>query len=193
MSPYHDLQWSEGWSYGPPPSDPYKPSSGTQLGMFIVNGDANVHSQNYTGPIPSTADVNGMFGAGSSYADSAFWFDASSAYVGCGGDMNQGVGCLFEVFGWRYNATSGVSERQLNSSWGIPPCQHSAPCSLVQLNLDDFSDFTRLTALEMRATWVQDSVVQSIYVDDIALSWSNNSCAAIQARDNLFSISVPHR
>jgi hypothetical protein len=189
MNPYHDMQWSEGFSYVPPPSDPFLPHSGAQMGMFIVDGDKNVHSQNWTGPIPSTDDVNGMFGAGPLYTESAFWFDASAAWVGCTNDTYSL--CLFTVNGWRLDAGTGQSQMEVSQLWEVPTCNQTGGCELLELPLS--SDFANLTALEFVVTVGPSQTPHDWYVDDIELAWTNNTCAAIQQRDNLFSVSQPPR
>lgn len=176
QSPYHDLIWSEGWSYVPPPSDQFLPQSGNQLGIFIVNGSANVHSQNYTGPIPSNADVNGMFGAGPNYAQSAFWFDIQSLYVGC--SVAADHSCLLEARGWQYDATTDQSVTGVEQLFMLH--QPANDAYLTEIILE--GQFSGLTAFQIVATDAETGTPVDYYVDSIALAWTNNTCAAMALR-----------
>jgi hypothetical protein len=158
------------------------------MGMFIVNGSANVHSQNYTGPLPSTADANGMFGAGAFFANPAFWIDVTSAEVGCVSLANSS--CQIMVNGWKFNESSGASEQQAYAiipEYG-PGCVNRTGCRLGHIDIASVG-FYNLTAIRFVAFLSETGpgVPQNLYIDDINVRWSNNSCAAVELRDSLFN------
>jgi hypothetical protein len=164
--------WSDGWSYAPPPPEHFRPVSGHQLGVFLVNDSTNVHSQNYTGSIPSSGDVNGMFGAGPNYFRSAFWFNTHGVYVGC--QVPVGHKCQVEMHGWRYDSASGQSCQEAHQHYLLLPYGNETGLQLLPLD----ATFSNLTAFQIVATDTATNSPVSYYVDDIALTWSNNTCAA---------------
>jgi hypothetical protein len=140
-----------------------------------------VHSENYTGQLQPYQDVNGMFGAGDNYANSAFWFNAESAWIGC---ENPGPGLtLLTVSGYRFISEAQGTGLKVRQNFYQPPCAAQKNCPL--LPLDFGPNFTNLSALQIEATLHGSSVPVTWYMDDLQLTWSNNSCEAIQERDNL--------
>ncbi|KAA6414004.1 MAG: hypothetical protein FRX48_02366 [Lasallia pustulata] len=171
FSPYHDLFWSQGFAYAPPPSDPFLPISSPQLAIFIVNASANVHSIDSSG--------GGGFSAGLNIAESAFWVDAYGAYLGC----NDGgpVECIVNILGYVYSSATDNPDPSFRQTVTLPPCPGLVNCTLTPVTFTD--DFRSLTGLEFIATIGGTPVTW--FMDDLQLGWSNNTCAAGLRRDTL--------
>ncbi|KAI4132444.1 MAG: hypothetical protein LQ347_002574 [Umbilicaria vellea] len=164
FSPYHDLFWSQGFAYAPPPSDPFLPISSPQLAVFIVNASANVHSVDSSG--------GGGFSAGLNVAESAFWVDAYGAYMGC----NDGgpVECVVKILGYTYSSATDNPDPSFIQTVTLPPCPGLVNCTLTPVTFA--ADFRSLTGLEIIATIGGTPVTW--FLDDLRLRWSNNTCAA---------------
>ena len=180
FNPYNKLFWSQGWTYGPPPTKPYNPSSPPFLGAFVVDGNANVRSSNFTGTIPSGSDVNGMFGAGPRYENTAYWIDAYSALIGCTNFNDQVCEILLNGFG--YDEETKVSGIKVQQRHTILPCESGSNCPLQEISFG--SAFRNLTAVQIVATHPDSYLPVGYYIDDIKLAWSNSSCAASNERTN---------
>ena len=145
--------------------------------MFVVDSNANVHSQNFTGAVPSGEDVNGMFGAGPMYTFSSSWFDAHSVWLGC---QNAGPRyCQLLINGFGLDDTSQTSVLKYEQYFYQEPCPSLTNCQLMYVEFDQGA-FQNLTALQVVATVFGDEADTPLawYMDDLTLSWSDNSCAA---------------
>ena len=177
FSPYHNLFWANGFAYVPPPTDPYPPVSPPQLAVFVENASANVHPGG--DPANSAGEVSGEFGAGSNFADSAFWFDVYSAYLGC---ENKGPApCMITMSGFSYEPSFGNQVQDAEQVVYQPPCPTLTNCTMMKVNMN--GEFRSLTNLDINAT--VNGVPVTWYMDDLKIGWSNNSCDAVQARNSL--------
>ena len=168
FNPYRKLYFEEHFGYVPPPTDPFPPHSPPQLAVYRAKGlNINV-SSNDTGSPDAGLELIGEIGAGPRAYDSSYWIDAYSAWVGC---ANSGPDdCTITVKGYAY----GVSTSIVAQAFTQPPCPGLTGCSLA---LVEFADgFRGLTGLQIIATVGNNPV--DWYVDDVALGWSNNTCAA---------------
>ncbi|KAK0517443.1 hypothetical protein JMJ35_000598 [Cladonia borealis] len=162
FNPYRKLYWEEHFGYVPPPTDPFPPHSPPQLAVYQEAG-LNINSSPDAG-----LELVGEIGAGPRAADSAYWIDAYSAWLGC---ANSGPGnCKIEATGYAY----GSNESIISQSFTQPPCPGLKNCSLA---LVEFAGgFSGLSGLQIIATVAGEPVTW--YMDDLSLGWSNNTCAA---------------
>ena len=162
FNPYRKLYWEEHFGYVPPPTDPFPPHSPPQLAVYQEAGH-NINSSPDAG-LP----LVGELGAGPRAADSAYWIDAYSAWLGC---ANSGPDdCSIEVKGYAY----GSSESIISQSFTQPPCPGLKNCSLALVEFA--TGFSGLSGLQIIATVAGEPVTW--YKDDLSLGWSNNTCAA---------------
>ena len=162
FNPYRKLYWEEHFGYVPPPTDPFPPHSPPQLAVYQEAG-LTINSSPDAG-----LELVGGIGAGSRAADSAYWIDAYSAWLGC---ANSGPDdCHIEVRGYAY----GSNENIISQSFTQPPCPGLKNCSLALVEFA--AGFSGLSSLQLIAT-VDDEPV-TWYMDDLSLGWSNNTCAA---------------
>lgn len=168
------MYWSQGFAYAPPPTDPFVPVSGSKLAVFVTNSSANVHPENTT-HIPGPGDdVDGEFGAGPNFADSAFWFNAYSAYVGC---ANAGpLDCMMTINGYGYDPVFKDVTLVARQTAYQSPCIDLINCSLMPVTFSN--DFRNLTAFQIIASVGSSPLLYTWYMDNFAMGWSDNSCAA---------------
>ena len=143
--------------------------------MFVNNASANALEN---GTQELGAEGIGEFGAGPRYAESAYWIDVYSAYLGCN---NSGpANCKISFNGYVYEPNFGNIVLDALQVVYQPPCAGLSDCTLVQHNLND--EFRSLVGLQVVAT--VDNVPVSYFMDDLKVGWSNNSCAAGKLRDS---------
>lgn len=176
FSTYHKLFWANGFAYVPPPKDPYLPISPPQLAVFITDPTANVHADNST--VGLGEEGYGEFGAGPRYAESAYWINAYSAYVGCN---NTGpADCMITINGYTYEPHfKNVVLNALQVMYQ-PPCPTLTNCDFLSVTLNN--DFRNLVGLQIVATVGEERVAW--FMDDLEVGWSNNTCAAGKQRDS---------
>jgi hypothetical protein len=118
---------------------------------------------------------SGGFGAGPRNYDSAYWFNAASAYIGCdNGATDPSVICDFVATGYKYNAATGVDEVVVTEHFPQPPCPNFANCELRQIFFN--AEFQGLSGLSFYA--VVQGQQKIFFVDTIEMAWWNNTCAA---------------
>ena len=178
FNPYHNLDWSQGFSYAPPPSDPYPPISPPQLGVFVTNYSANVHPANVTSEPGPADDVDGEFGAGPNFFNSAFWINAYSAYLGC---ANAGPeDCELTINGFGYEPAFDNTVLVARQTAYQPACLGLINCELMQVTFSQ--DFRNLTGLQIIATVGDNPLKYTWYMDNLEVGWSDDSCEARQIR-----------
>ena len=162
FNPYRKLYWEEHFAYVPPPTDPFPPHSPPQLAVYQEAGLTITPSPD------AGSELIDAIGAGPRAADSAYWINAYSAWLGC---ANSGPDyCQLEARGYAY----GSNESIISQSFSQPPCPGLKNCSLALVEFG--SGFSGLCGLQIIAT-VADKPV-TWYMDDLSLGWSNNTCAA---------------
>lgn len=165
FSPYHHLEFSDGYVYAPAPSEPYLPVSPPHLAVFLANDTGKMSSQ-YIQP--------GEFGDGPRDAISAFWFDANSAYFGCN---NPGPGVCTLVFkAYTWDPTKNVEVVSYTQTASIPPCTTMQDLNCQLQRVEFAPTFQNLTGVQVSA--FANSVQTMFYMDNLGLQWSNSSCAA---------------
>ncbi|MCJ1382120.1 hypothetical protein MMC17_005232 [Xylographa soralifera] len=175
---YHNLVWSLGFAYAPPPSDPYPPISPPQLGVFVTNQSANVHPVNLTSPPGPGDDVDGMFGAGPNFGNSAFWINAYSAYLGC---ANAGPDdCEITINGYGFDPVFANTVLVARQTAYQPPCVGLTDCTLIKVTFTQ--DFQNLTGLQIIASVGTNPLMYTWYVDNLEIGWTVNNCEAATNR-----------
>ncbi|MCJ1391934.1 hypothetical protein MMC18_004801 [Xylographa bjoerkii] len=178
FNPYHNLVWSLGFAYAPPPSDPYPPISPPQLGVFVTNQSVNVHPVNLTSPPGPGDDVDGELGAGPNFGNSAFWINAYSAYLGC---ANAGPeDCELTINGYGLDAAFANNVLVARQTAYQPPCVGLTNCALMKVTFTQ--DFQNLTGFQIIASVGTNPLMYTWYMDNLEVGWSDNSCEAGQIR-----------
>ncbi|KAK5169007.1 uncharacterized protein LTR77_006316 [Saxophila tyrrhenica] len=174
LSPYHHLAFSDGYVYAPEPSEPYTPKSSPHLAVFLGNA-SGIRSKH-----PDNGDYikPGEIGDGPRESMSAYWFDAFNAWFGCDNRGPQPCVLVFSAYTWGLATKIEALTFQHNAT--VPACRRSEDCQLQKVDLP--TSFRGLTGLQMQA-FVGDEQ-RMFFMDDLALRWSNNSCAAGLQRQN---------
>ncbi|KAG5205851.1 hypothetical protein GTR04_6781 [Trichophyton interdigitale] len=162
FNPYHHFFFSSGWSYGPPPAEPFTPVSNPHIGIHVPTKRDGEKPQS-----------KGEFGGGPRASQKLFWFDAFSAQVGCS-TGNTSHSCELTVQGLKYSAESGTEIRAGVSRFMIPPCREPKHCILTEVLFGD--GFSGLSGIEIEAQ--MDGRAAMWYIDDILLRWYDDTCAA---------------
>lgn len=172
FNPYDHFYWADGWSYVPPPRDPFPPHDGTRLGIYIPS---------QSNPSPGSGSPNaglisdGGFGAGPRNSDNNYWFNAESAYVGCdNGAKDTSLTCDFVATGYKYDAATGNEIVVATQHFPQPPCPGFQNCKLNQIYFS--SKFQGLSSLSFYAVLLGQPRI--FFVDTLALGWYNNTCEA---------------
>ena len=176
IHPYYDhFYWSPCWSYVPPPNEPYPPQNGTHLAECVIDPANN----KTIADSPAADTPDGTFGGADRASDDRYWFTARSAYVGCdNGSNDTSVTCDFVATGYEWNVAANREFVAVTQHFSLPPCPNNENCQLQQIVFG--GQFTALSSLNFYAN-VQGQV-KIFFIDTIALTWFNNTCAAGLAR-----------
>lgn len=114
----------------------------------------------------------GELGAGDRASESAFWFNAYSAYLGCD---NQGPeDCEMVINGFTYQDFSQEEVLTYQQNATIPACTAMQDC---KLQLVEFAKvMTGLTGLQITA--FVGGAKRIWFMDNLSMGWYNNTCAA---------------
>ena len=148
--------------YAPQPSEPYTPSSGSHLAVFLANGSGTRASS----PRP------GEFSDGRYESMSAFWFDAFSAFFGCDNTGPDPCTLVFTAYTWDQNVGDEIKTYSQNAT--VAPCPNSSGCQLQEVAFP--TSFRGLSGLQVQA-YVHNEE-RMFFMDDVSAGWSNNTCAA---------------
>lgn len=177
FNPYRKLYFEGHFGYVPPPTDPFQPHSPPQLAVYREEGLNITPALDNTGERGSPDAgllLIGEIGAGPRAYDSAYWIDAYSAWLGC---ANSGPNdCTITVQGY----VSGDETSLVTQEFTQPSCPGQKNCLLTLVEFGN--GFRALTGLQIIAT--VDSKPVDWYLDDLALEWSNNTCAAQMKRSS---------
>ena len=143
-------------------TDPFPPHSPPQLAIYRAEG------LDFNGSINTGLEPIGGVGAGPHAEYNTYWIDAHSAWLGCanGGPSD----CIITLTGY----AKGGNTVAVTQTVVQPPCLGLKGCSLALVSFHD--GFRSLTTLQIIATVNAEAV--DWYMDDLSLSWTNNSCAA---------------
>lgn len=160
------MYFSDGFVYAPPPSLPFLPVSPPRLVMFVANETSDNDNHNEGG------QLSGEIGAGIRRSSSAFWFNAYSAYLGC--DNHSGYRCKLQITGFVYQEETKSDVAAFHQTVFLLPCLLRDHCELKQIHFD--VSMKSLSGLRIQASADDEPV--SWFMDNLALGWSNNTCAA---------------
>jgi len=170
FNPYHQFDFSDGFTVVPPPTDPYLPSSPPLLLEFIA--DFNVNGTNpQAGPDTAEEGFSGQISNGDHALTGCFTFNAYGASFGCN---STGPDCDFTFTGLRYNSSSGEEYSVTSQNYSISACPALSKCTLMLIPLDN--TFVDLNAIQINATVAGAPAMW--WMDDLRLGWFNNSCTA---------------
>lgn len=141
---------------------PYTPVSSPHLGVFLANASG----------ITARSAKPGEIGDGPYEAMSAFWFDAHSAFLGC--DNKGPDSCTMMLTGYTWSPVAGNEIAAYTQNASIAPCPSLKNCKLQQVTFPD--SFNTLSGLQIQAFVGEEQ--RMFFMDDLALAWSNNTCAA---------------
>lgn len=168
LNPYHHLTFDDGYVYAPAPAESYPPVSSPHLAVFLGNASGvTTRRRSENEPKP------GEIGDGPRDSISAFWFDAYSAWFGCDNPGPDTCTLVFKALSW--SAATKKEELTFQQNSTIPPCRHRFEgCHLQKVDFP--TSFRGLTGIQIQA-FVRDEE-KMFFMDDLALKWSNNTCAA---------------
>ncbi|KAK6440652.1 hypothetical protein LTR95_003118 [Oleoguttula sp. CCFEE 5521] len=170
-NPYHHLTFADGYVYAPLPKEPYSPHSGSKLAVFLGNGTGKTLSPSAMSP-GSTGGEPGEISNGQYDGNTAFWFDARTAWVGC--DNPGPAACVLNVTGYTWDANINDDIGAYKTQYTVPPCPQQQDCQLMPITFP--SSFRALTGLQIQAFVGEQQ--RMFFLDDLALGWSNDTCAA---------------
>ena len=167
-SPYYHLTFSDGYVYAPQPREPFVPESSPHLAVFLANGagrQVRTPFGHYSKP--------GEISDGPRESISAFWFDARSVFLGC--DNAGPELCTIVISAYRWDATSKDEVIAYKQNATLNPCPSLKKCRLQEVDFPN-DQYRDLTGLQIQAFVGNEE--KMFFMDDLALRWSNNSCAA---------------
>ena len=142
------------------------------MGPTLPNAKLNNNNTLAGSPNAGSVPPNG-FGAGPRNSSNIYWFNATSAYVGCDyTGLDPSIPCLFNVTAWVFNGTEEVPV--VTDGFEIPPCLDVSYCQLTPITFPE--QYMGLTTLNFSASVGGES--RTFYMDSLHLGWYNNSCEA---------------
>ncbi|KAK2775954.1 hypothetical protein CKAH01_12616 [Colletotrichum kahawae] len=166
-NPYHRFWFSKGFLVGPPPSDPYLPSSGGRLVEFVPPMLSNT-----TGFSGDTAQI----GMGKTASSPCFQFDFYGMNLGCDSRI-AGQLCEFTFTGYQWDAAlSNETEFASQTAW-VPSCPAMKECPLTVFKATGFSGLSSIT-ITLRV----DGQPRTWWADDLLVGWSKNDCESAACR-----------
>ncbi|EPQ64955.1 BgtA-20500 [Blumeria graminis f. sp. tritici] len=170
FNPYHRFIFSNGFTVVPPPSDPYLPSSRPLLLEFIPRFDLTNKSSTVTFTTPEDV-ISGDIRSGDHGRTGCFRFNTHGAFFGCD---SKGPDCDFSFTGFRFNRESQESIEVVSQRRSITACPSLINCELLPIELGDA--FEDLDTLRINVTVAGQPKIW--WMDDLSLSWKNDTCAA---------------
>lgn len=134
--------------------------------MFAANetGVAENHNEG--------EQLRGEIGAGRRKSLSAFWFDAYSVYLGC--ENYSAHQCELQITGLVYHEKTRSEVAAFHQTVTLDPCLLPDGCGLTHVQFD--SSMKGLSGIRIQAVVFYEPV--SWFMDNLALGWSNDTCAA---------------
>jgi len=169
------MSFSDGYVHAPPPGEPFPPHSGSQLAVFLGNASSGTNSSSGS---PSALSPRigymqpGEIGDGPYDGYNPYWFNAYGAWLGC--DNNGPDACVFNVTGYTWDAVAQQEVPAYNTEYNLPGCPGFQNCQLQHVSFPP--SFVNLTGIQIQAS--VDGQQRMFFMDDLALGWSNNTCAA---------------
>ena len=116
--------------------------------------------------------IRDRIGASLRGSSSVFWFNAYSAYLGCdnaGPDV-----CTMQVTGYVWQASSRGEVPAFHQNVTLPACPGYKDCKLQKVEFA--RSMVGLSGIQIQA-FVRGEQ-RMWYMDDLAMGWYNNTCAA---------------
>jgi len=161
-NPYNHLTFSNGYVYAPSPSEPFVPASSPHLAVFLGNASG----------VTARSTKPGEIADGPYEAMSAFWFNATSAFLGC--DNAGPNDCTMVMSGYTWSQSNGSEVLSYSQNATLPPCPSLKNCQLGQVFFP--TSFTGLSGLQIQAFVGNDQ--RMFFMDNLALGWYNETCEA---------------
>lgn len=120
----------------------------------------------------------GEVGDGPYDSSSAYWLNAYGAWLGC--DNSGPAPCVFNVTGYTWDAAAQQEVPAYNTEYNLPGCPSFKDCQLQHVSFPP--SFVNLTGIQIQAS--VDGQQRMFFMDDLALGWSNNTCAAGLQRES---------
>lgn len=105
-------------------------------------------------------------------AMSAFWFNATSAFLGCDNSGPDDCTLVFSAYTWSEGSGSEILSYSRNAT--VRPCLGFNNCQLQEVNFPP--SFVGLSGLQIQAFVGNEE--RMFFMDDLALGWYNNTCEA---------------
>lgn len=177
FNPYHQFDFSNGFTVVPPPTDPYLPSSKPLLLEYIpdVNSSNDENQQLNITQNTLGQGISAGIGNGDHGRTGCFSFNVMGASFGCD---STGPKCDFWFTGFRYNKSSALASEVACQQKSIKACSSLRNCDLTPIYLH--RTFRDLDFIRINLTVAGQPKIW--WMDDLSLAWSNNSCAAEQCR-----------
>ncbi|KAG9244883.1 hypothetical protein BJ878DRAFT_420424, partial [Calycina marina] len=161
FNPYHQLDWSAGFTVTKPPADAYKPSSAPLLLEFNATVD----------------QPTGKISSGDHALTGCFNFNAYSGFFGCN---STHADCDFIFSGYQHDPIENTDTLIHTQTGSVSACPAQEACTLLPITLD--MGFKNLTQLRINAT--SEGVSKTFWVDDLELGWNDNTCETGACRTN---------
>ena len=136
--------------------------------MFLADGSGTRASSQRPGEISD----------GPYESNSAFLFDATSAYFGCDNRGPNPCTLVFTGYTYDQNLHNEVASYSQNAT--IPACPSSSGCPLQHVMFPQ--SFRDLSGLQIQA--FVGGQERMFFMDNLAMAWANNTCAAGMARQS---------
>lgn len=176
FNPYHQFDFSDGFTVVPPPTDPYLPPSKPLLLEFIPNFNMN-GSNPHAGPNTIEGGYSGQISDGDFGLTGCFLFNMYGASFGCD---SKGPACDFTFVGYRTDAATGNETVIAKEDYSIAACPSLKNCALTPIQLDPV--FSNMTGVRINVTVASQPKIW--WMDDLRLGWFDNSCATGMCRLN---------
>ncbi|CAO2654113.1 Nn.00g108460.m01.CDS01 [Neocucurbitaria sp. VM-36] len=168
-NPYHHLFYANGFTYVPDKWEPYPAISQPNVAMFLPLAGRLLPNTPFAGTL-----LPGELGAGPRASVNAYWFNAYSAYFGCG--LNGIMPCTLRISGYRYDPILKEEVLVVEQNATIPACWGYINCRLTRVLFSD--DFRALSGIQFNAYTYNLGIPQVHMMDDLQMEWYNNTCSA---------------
>ncbi|KAF2007912.1 hypothetical protein P154DRAFT_568736 [Amniculicola lignicola CBS 123094] len=168
-NPYHHLFYANGFAYVPDKWEPYPAISQPNVALFFPLGAKLLPNTPFAGTL-----LPGEIGAGPRASVDAYWFDAFSAWFGCG--LAGFTPCTLRISGYRYDAVLKQEVLVAEQSVDIPACWAYINCKLTEVVFDE--GFRALSGIQFNAYTGLLGIPQVFMMDELKMAWWNNTCSA---------------
>ncbi|CAA9956927.1 hypothetical protein PTMSG1_00535 [Pyrenophora teres f. maculata] len=168
-NPYHHLFYANGYTYIPDMWEPYPSISQPNVAMFLPLTGILLPNTPFAGTM-----LPGELGAGPRAPVNAYWFNAYSAYFGCG--LNGLTPCTLRISGYRYDSTLQREVLVAEQNATLAACWGYINCRLTQIMFSD--QFQALSGIRFNAYTYELNIPQVHMMDNLQMEWYNNTCSA---------------